>query len=218
MRLMRLTIQKPEKTPIVLPNGRIVVSSVESYDVGTVISSCSFVARNNIMALLDAMGITVPWMAQGDANDLIRFGRLNNTLTSFTDKELLLAALDQRRDEHFETVFDIYRYVSKRSYAMQGHRAAVFLGDDEEWYILDPLDGMKTREPQLFRTYLANDVDAEWLVRLPGYTMINITTHEEFNKALPYFSPEVQVFFHTRYFDSPQVLAQGMNNLLPTAL
>ena len=93
MRLMRLTIQKPEKTPIVLPNGRIVVSSVESYDVGTVISSCSFVARNNIMALLDAMGITVPWMAQGDANDLIRFGRLNNTLTSFTDKELLLAKL-----------------------------------------------------------------------------------------------------------------------------
>lgn len=213
MRLMRLTIQKPDKTPVVLENGRFIVSSVESYDVGTVVSSCSFVARNNIMALLDTMGITAPWMAQGDANDLIRFGRLNNTLTSFTDKKLLLEALDERKDKYFETVFDVYRYVSRRSYAMQGHRVAVFLGDDEEWYILDPLDGKKTREPQLFRTYLLNDVDAEWLVRLPGYTMINLMSHEEFSKAIPYFSPELQIFFHTHYFESPQVI---VNNTVQT--
>jgi hypothetical protein len=58
------------------------------------------------------MGLPIPWMAQGDANDLIRFGRINNTLTSFTDKEVLIHALDERRDTYIETVFDVYRHVS----------------------------------------------------------------------------------------------------------
>jgi|GEM_PF-3219092 len=114
------------------------------------------------------MGIPVPWMAQGDASDLIRFGRINNTLTSFTDKTAMINALNERRDVYVETVFDVYRFVSRRSAALQAHRVAVFLGEDDEWYILDPIDGEKTREPQLFKTYLKNDTDdAEWLVRLP---------------------------------------------------
>lgn len=33
IRLMHLTIQKPEKLPKALENGRIVVSTVQSYDV-----------------------------------------------------------------------------------------------------------------------------------------------------------------------------------------
>lgn len=114
------------------------------------------------------MGIYAPRIAQGDASDLIRFGRFNKTLTSFTDKNALLDALNDRRDVSVETVFDVYRFVSRRSAALQAHRVAVFLGEDDEWYILDPIDGEKTREPQLFKTYLKNDIDeAEWLVRLP---------------------------------------------------
>lgn len=216
VRLMHLNIQKPTKIPTVLDSGRIVVSTVESYDVASKsVSPCSFVARNNIINLLDAMGIPTPWMAQGDANDLIRFGRVNKTLTSFTDKKLLIDALNQRKDAHVETVFDVYRYVSTRSYALQGHRVAVFLGDDEEWYILDTIDGAKTREPQLFTTYLANDVDnAEWLVRLPGYSKINLVSNEDFNSALPYLSVELQVFFHTRYYDVPQVIASNNESRL----
>lgn len=128
LRLIHLSVQKPTKIPTVLENGRIVVSTVESYDVDVKrISPCSFTARNNIIHLLGAMGLPTPWLAQGNANDLIRFGRFNNTLTSFTDKNLLLEALNHRRDERVETVFDVYRFVSQRSYALQAHRVAVFL-------------------------------------------------------------------------------------------
>lgn len=206
VRRIHLSVQKPSKIPTVLENGRIVVSTVESYDVdGKGISPCSFTARSNIVHILGAMGLPAPWMAQGDAHDLIRFGRSNNTLSSFTDKNLLIEALDARRDEHVETVFDVYRFVSQRSYALQAHRVAVFLGEDEEWYILDPIDGEKTREPQLFTEYLKNDVEAEWLVRLPGYSMIELVSQEEFNRSLPYLSPELQLFFHTYNFDALQV-------------
>ncbi|MCB9807267.1 hypothetical protein H6768_05315 [Candidatus Peribacteria bacterium] len=128
VRLMHLAIQEPEKVPTVLENGRIVVSTVESYDVAARgISPCSFTARHNIVSLLNAMNIPIPWMAQGDASDLIRFGRINNTLTSFTDKTALIEALNQRKDEHVETVFDVYRFVVRRSPALQAHRVAVFL-------------------------------------------------------------------------------------------
>jgi hypothetical protein len=203
---MHLRVQKPATIPTVLENGRIVVATVESYDVNSKrVSACSFTARHNIIHLLSAMGLPTPWMAQGDAHDLIRFGRSNNTLTSFTDKNLLLEALNRRRDEHVETVFDVYRFASQRSYTLQAHRVAIFLGEDEQWYILDPIDGKKTREPQLFSEYLQNDVEAEWLVRLPGYSMIELVSQEEFNRSLPYLSPELQLFFHTYNFDALQV-------------
>ena len=121
-------MQNPSKIPTALENGRILVSTVESYDVyNPNVSACSFIARNNIMQLLTAMGIALPWVAQGDAHDLIRFGRVNNTLQSFTDKKILINTLNARRDEHVETVFDVYRFVARRSYALQAHRAVVFL-------------------------------------------------------------------------------------------
>jgi len=211
VRLMYMRVQKPSKIPTVLENGRIVVSTVESYDVNSKsVSPCSFTARHNLLNLIGAMGLSAPsWMPQGDAHDLIRFGRFNRTLTSFTDKKALIEALDQRRDQHVETVFDVYRFVTKRAYALQAHRVAVFLGDDEQWYILDPIDGKKTREPQLFTEYLANDVEAEWLVRFPGYSMIDLVSYDDFNTSLPYLSRELQLYFHTNYFDVPQVIASN---------
>jgi hypothetical protein len=199
-------VSQPHKIPTVLENGRILVPTVESYDVYmTGVSACSLIARNNIVQLLTAMGITLPPVAQGDAHDLIRSGRSNNILQSFTDKKILLDTLNVRRDEHVETVFDVYRFVAHRPYDLQAHRVAVFLGEDEEWYILDTLDGKKTRKPQLFREYLDADVDAEWLVRIPGYSMMDPISIEELQAVLPYFSPELQLFFQTQYFDFPQV-------------
>jgi hypothetical protein len=200
------SVSQPHKIPTVLENGRILVPTVESYDVYmTGVSACSLIARNNIVQLLTAMGITLPPVAQGDAHDLIRSGRSNNILQSFTDKKILLDTLNVRRDEHVETVFDVYRFVAHRPYDLQAHRVAVFLGEDEEWYILDTLDGKKTRKPQLFREYLDADVDAEWLVRIPGYSMMDPISIEELQAVLPYFSPELQLFFQTQYFDFPQV-------------
>jgi len=126
--VVRLRVQSPSKMPTALENGRILVSTVESYDVYNAnISACSLISRNNIIQLLTAMGIALPWLAQGDAHDLIRFGRINNTLHSFSDKKLLIDGLNSRRDEHVETVFDVYRFVDRRSHALQAHRVVVFL-------------------------------------------------------------------------------------------
>lgn len=61
----------------------------------------------------------------------------------------------------------------------------MFLGEDEQWYVLDPIDGTKTRAPQLFETYLANDVDnAEWFVRFPGYSFIDPIESHNFMSVL----------------------------------
>jgi len=69
---------------------------------------------------------------------------------------------------------------------------------------LDPLDGKKTREPQLFSEFLAEDVEAEWLVRFPGYSMMNLVTESELQQVLPYFSSELRAFFET-YRDIPLI-------------
>lgn len=55
-----------------LDNGSIVVASVESYDIAEkAVSACSFIARNNIAQLLDAMGVASDSIVRGDANELI---------------------------------------------------------------------------------------------------------------------------------------------------
>ncbi len=205
----RLTAKKPTKKPTILDNGSVTVSSVESYDIfEKSVSACSFIARNNISLLLEAMSISSDTIARGDANELIQFGRINNTLTSFTEKEKLLTALKDRKDEYVETVFDVYRFVARRPAHLQAHRVAVFLWEDGEWYSLDPIDGKKTREPQLFREFLENDIEgAEWLVRFPGYSKMNLVTSEEFEQALPYLSLELQAFFQTYHQGIPDIIA-----------
>jgi hypothetical protein len=112
---------QPVAQPIVSDNGGFLVSSVTSYTVSdeTVKPiSCSFIARRNLAQLLDIFGIYAPKIAQGDANDLIRFGRINKTLQSFS-REKLIQALNERKYTSFETVFDIYRHVPSRSHAFQ---------------------------------------------------------------------------------------------------
>ncbi len=72
----------------------------------------------------------------------------------------------------------------------------IFLGDDEQWYILDPIDGAKTTEPQLLSTYLPEHFDTkQWLLRIPGYTFIDVVTTDEFHEILPFLSSELQLLF-----------------------
>jgi hypothetical protein len=40
--------------------------------------------------------------------------------------------------------------------------------------------------------------------------MIRLVSNEEFHTVLPYLSAELQVFFHTHYFDVPQVIASNI--------
>lgn len=76
VRRIYLSMVTPSKQPVMSPNGGFWVSSIESYtvnDEGIKPISCSFIARRNLGALLDVFGIFAPPIAQGDANDLIRF-------------------------------------------------------------------------------------------------------------------------------------------------
>lgn len=119
VRQMYLSAIAPTVVPLIADNGGFIVSSVESYTVGIGVSSCSFIARKNLLDLLTVLDIPNPWIAQGDALDLIEFGKYNHTLTSFPDKYDVIPALDRRRIDFYETVFDVYRYVPTRSRALQ---------------------------------------------------------------------------------------------------
>ncbi len=52
-----------------------------------------------------------------------------------------------------------------------GHRAIVFLGTDNERYVLDPLRGTKTIAPQLLKEYMVRYEfrTREWYVPYYGY-------------------------------------------------
>jgi hypothetical protein len=58
-------------------------------------------------------------IVRGDANDLIRSGRIHESLTSFAKKDTLLAALTERHNHSIETVFDVYRFVGRRPMSLQ---------------------------------------------------------------------------------------------------
>ena len=76
VRRIYLSMVQPEIQPTLSNNGGFLLSTVESYtvsDEGVKPISCSFIARQNLGALLDAYRIYAPHIAQGDANDLIRF-------------------------------------------------------------------------------------------------------------------------------------------------
>ena len=196
LRRIYLSLVPPTKKVIVSGNGRFVVSSVESFTSNaTDISSCSYIARKNLGVLLDALGIPSDGMAKGDALKLILE---KNTLTPFTSTKNIIATLNKRRDQFVETVFDLYRYVPTRPLEIQGHRVAVFLGQDEQWYVLDPLDGKnRGTAPQRFDDYLQHDVkNAEWFARLPGYSYMSPLPSSELDQVLPFLSSDLQLFFH----------------------
>jgi len=82
---------------------------------------------------------------------------------------------------------------------------AVFLGDDNLWYILDPIDEEKSPKPQLFTTYLANDVDnAEWFARFPGYSRIHPLDTDSLVSILPFLSSELQMFLSNDFLIGAQ--------------
>jgi hypothetical protein len=206
----RLSVEKPTKTPIVLDDGRFIVTSVESYSVGKIDNrtSCSFIARNNIQQLLAAMGlITTDTLPRWDAKDLIEKGMLWNTVQPFEKPEHLIEAIDARNRDFFETVFDAYRYVPSRSPEIQFHRITLFLGDDGAWYILDPADGQMTIEPQDFKSYMEQwPKNAQWFLRTQWYSKLNIISADVFQRFMAYLSPELHGFYQDQYLEVPRRL------------
>ena len=62
------------------------------------------------------------------------------------------------------TIYDIYFYKGSNRGIMQGHRAVVFIGTDDEVYILDPIRGLRGTKPQILSDHFVAD-------RYNGYTM-----------------------------------------------
>jgi hypothetical protein len=116
---------------------------------------------------------------QGDAAELIAYGLINKTIQAFDDRATLMALLEERKTNNIETVFDAYRQNTNsltmerpdergRGFFMQGHRVVIFLADDEQWYVLDPIDGTKAITPQLLSSYLPEHFDTkQWFLRVP---------------------------------------------------
>jgi hypothetical protein len=46
--------------------------------------------------------------------------------------------------------------------------------------------------------------------------MIDLVSYDDFNTSLPYLSPELQLYFHTNYFDVPQVIASNTDIMANT--
>lgn len=201
---------QPIQQPIFTGAGRVILSSVSSYkNAGeeTDITVCSMIARKNLDMLLMHLGGSIHQIYQGNATDLIIRGMSERTLKSFDTKKSLIAALNERKDTHIETVFDVYRRnvptleieqwdLDIRRFFEQGHRAVVFLADDEQWYILDTIDGKKTEKPQLLTDYLPNNFnEKQWFIRMPGYSGVDLVTQNEFNTILPFLSTELQLWW-----------------------
>ncbi len=120
----------------------------------------------------------------------------------------MIRTLDERKSTNIETVFDAYRRNTPsiemvdddertRAFYNQAHRAVIFLGDDENWYILDTIDGSKSEKPQLLSDYLPNDFkEREWFIRTPGYSSVDLVSAREFDSILPFLSPELQLWWH----------------------
>lgn len=189
-----IRLYSPEFSPIVMSNGQFDPTSVQSfYAEEKGVTSCSLIARNNLISLLGSMGRS-PTLARGDADKLISDGRASGELVSM-QKDEVLNSLIHRYTESMETVFDVYRYVSHRPTGLQSHRVVVFLWSDSQWYILDPIDGEKTITPQSLLRYIENDIKAEWLIRFPGYSLVNLVQTQELERSLPYFSSDLQLFY-----------------------
>jgi hypothetical protein len=193
---MWLDVIPPDRRPAITTDGRFFVSSVVSYDdPGKNIQHCSLVARMNLMSLLGAFDqFDAKIVARGDAVDLIQKWRKLESLKGFSDPGDMIEYLNVRYDLYGETIFDAYRHYPRRSHYYQWHRVALFLWDDNEWYVMDPLDGKQTIVPQKLSEYLPEDFKRfTWYVRKTGFALLRTNSYDRLSQVLPFLSPEIQL-------------------------
>jgi hypothetical protein len=133
---------------------------------------CSTIARINLKNMTDLPytngGFAEGMIARGDAYALALRGaaKWQMIVTSKTSFESDIWA---QYDQTHHTIFDVYFYKGSNGGVMQGHRAVVFIGTDDQIYILDPIRWQITAKPQL----LSDHFDADGY---RGYTMYIATT------------------------------------------
>jgi hypothetical protein len=121
---------------------------------------CSTIARINL-SNLTGLPYRAGWFAEGsiargDAYTLALHGaaRWQMIVTNKTSFESDIWAHYQQTND---TIFDVYFYKGSNGGIMQGHRAVVFIGTDDQVYILDPIRWQITAKPQLLSAHFAAD-------------------------------------------------------------
>ena len=165
--------QKADKAvPLSLRNSGVIVAGKRSnkIDPSTVLSYgrggwansilCSTIARININNLTwlpyQAWIGSESSIARGDAYALASAwaarGRMIATTTSRMSDDIRAQYYDTQH-----TIFDVYFYKGSNYGVMQGHRAVVFIGTDDQIYILDTIRGLRWVRPQLLSSHFAAD-------------------------------------------------------------
>ena len=128
---------------------------------------CSTIARINLN-ILTWLPYYQWWfsdvsIARGDAYALALHGSARWQMI-ITNKTSIESDIWAQYDQTHNTIFDIYFYKGSNGGVMQGHRAVIFIGTDDQIYILDPIRGQITSKPQL----LSDHFEADWYY---GYTI-----------------------------------------------
>ncbi len=121
------------------------------------ITYCSLISRLNIENILSAWG-SKDWsiqVAQGDAYDLIQQWLEYWTLIQ-VDNKTIWNFLNDSLQFKKSTVFDMYikREFYDKDMIHRWHRLTVFVGTDDNRYVLDPLHGDKSNRAQRLDQYI----------------------------------------------------------------
>ncbi len=121
---------------------------------------CSTIARINI-SNLTGLPYRSGWFAEGniargDAYKLALHGAARWHMIT-TSKTAFESDVWAQYDQTHNTIFDVYFYKGSNGGVMQGHRAVVFIGTDDQVYILDPIRWQITSKPQLLSAHFAAD-------------------------------------------------------------
>lgn len=128
---------------------------------------CSTIARINLSNLTGLPyrggGFAQGSIARGDAYALALNGVARGQMI-VTTKHTMESDIWSQYNQTNNTIFDVYFYKGSNGGVMQGHRAVVFIGTDDQVYILDTIRGLRGTRPQLLSSHFAAD-------GYRGYTM-----------------------------------------------
>lgn len=201
-----------EKEPRVDIRWRIDPETIESVDISNrAIWLCSSIARQNLHTLTKLpyyvwFSKDNTMICQQDAVRLVQHGKEHLNEVTGTD---VTAYLNEEYKKNAYSIYDVYIYKPTwiksedvsltayedpmyQSYIQQWHRVVVFLWTDNERYVLDPLRGEKTIQPQHFSLYLTATEFHWWQRYIPKY---GYHAHDSFYTAV---SSE---FLYTTYYD-----------------
>lgn len=121
---------------------------------------CSTIARINLSAMTKLpytnRGFSEGTVVRGDAYALALQWLSQWTMIT-TSKTSMQSDIWDQYHQTKHTIFDVYFYKGSNGGVLQWHRAVVFIGTDDQIYILDPIRWLATAKPQLLSEHFEAD-------------------------------------------------------------